>query len=49
MARPTASLRLRDIDPDALVMHWEMVPPKDMDAWECLAKSWEFVRSLEEG
>jgi sugar phosphate isomerase/epimerase len=36
-------------NPDALVMHWEMVPPKDMDAWECLEKSWQFVRSLEEG
>jgi sugar phosphate isomerase/epimerase len=36
-------------NPDALCMHWEMVPPRDMDPWLCLEKSWEFVRSLEEG
>lgn len=33
-------------DPDKLVMHWEMVPPKDMDPFECLERSWKFVRSL---
>jgi sugar phosphate isomerase/epimerase len=34
--------------PDKLVMQWEMVPPKDMDAFECLERSWNFVRSLPE-
>jgi len=34
-------------DPDNLVMLWEMVPPRDMDPFECLEQSWQFVRSLE--
>jgi sugar phosphate isomerase/epimerase len=33
---------------DKVVMQWEMIPPKDMDGFECLEKSWEFVRSLPE-
>jgi len=33
-------------DPESLVMQWEMVPPKDMDPFECLERSWEFVRGL---
>ena len=33
-------------NPDKLVMQWEMVPPKDMDPWVCLERSWEFVRGL---
>ncbi|MFO7958943.1 MAG: sugar phosphate isomerase/epimerase family protein [Candidatus Brocadiia bacterium] len=35
-------------DPDDLVMLWEMVSPRDMDPFECLERSWRFVRSLEE-
>lgn len=35
-------------NPDKLVMHWEMVPPKDMSAYECLERSWKFIRSLPE-
>jgi sugar phosphate isomerase/epimerase len=34
-------------DPGKLVMMWEMVPPKGMDAFECLEQSWQFIRSLE--
>ncbi len=34
-------------DPDNLVMQWEMVPPKGMDPFVCLERSWQFVRSLE--
>ena len=34
-------------DPDNLAMLWEMVPPGDMDAFECLEQSWQFVRSLD--
>ncbi len=33
-------------NPSSLVMQWEMVPPKDMNSFDCLAQSWEFVRSL---
>jgi sugar phosphate isomerase/epimerase len=33
-------------DPDALVMEWELVPPKEMDPFEALRRSWDFVRSL---
>jgi len=32
--------------PDELVMQWEMVPPKEMDALACLEQSWAFIRSL---
>lgn len=32
--------------PEKLVMQWEMIPPKDMDAWECLEQSWTFIRGL---
>jgi len=32
--------------PEKIVMHWEMVPPKEMDGYECLKRSWAFVRSL---
>jgi sugar phosphate isomerase/epimerase len=32
--------------PEKLVMQWEMIPPKDMDAWDCLEQSWDFVRDL---
>lgn len=35
-------------DPGRLVMQWEMVPPKDMDPFECLERSWAFIRSLPE-
>ncbi len=34
--------------PEKLVMHWEMVPPKDMDPYDCLERSWEFVKGLQE-
>ena len=33
-------------NPDGLVMQWELVPPKEMNALDALAKSWDFVRSL---
>ena len=33
-------------DPDNLAMLWEMIPPSDMDPFECLEQSWQFVRSL---
>lgn len=33
-------------DPDALVMQWELVPPKEMDPFESLEESWTFIRSL---
>ncbi len=33
-------------EPDKLVMHWEMVPPKGMDGFECLERSWRFVRRI---
>ena len=33
-------------DPDGLVMQWEMVPPREMDPFECLERSWRFVRRL---
>ena len=32
--------------PEELIMQWELVPPKDMNALESLRQSWEFVRSL---
>jgi sugar phosphate isomerase/epimerase len=32
--------------PDKLVMHWELVPPKDMNGLDALEQSWVFVRSL---
>ncbi|MBI2298009.1 MAG: sugar phosphate isomerase/epimerase [Armatimonadetes bacterium] len=32
--------------PERLVMHWELVPPMDMDPFDALAESWSFVRSL---
>lgn len=35
-------------NPKKLVMQWEMVPPKEMDPFECLERSWAFVRSLPE-
>jgi sugar phosphate isomerase/epimerase len=35
-------------DPNGLVMLWEMVSPRDMDPFECLERSWRFVRSLQE-
>ncbi len=35
-------------DPDGLVMLWEMLPPRDMDPFQCLEESWEFVRTLQE-
>ncbi len=33
---------------EKLVMQWELVPPKDMDPFECLEASWAFIRSLPE-
>lgn len=33
-------------EPSSLAMQWEMVPPKGMNAFECLERSWAFVRSL---
>lgn len=33
-------------NPSALVMQWEMVPPKDMISFDCLEQSWRFIRSL---
>jgi hypothetical protein len=35
-------------NPKKLVLQWEMVPPKEMDPFECLERSWTFVRSLPE-
>ena len=35
-------------DPDRLVMQWEMIPPKDMDPYECLERSWQFIRRITE-
>ena len=35
-------------NPKQLVLQWEMVPPKGMDANECLERSWKFIRSLPE-
>ncbi len=35
-------------NPAKLVMEWEMIPPKDMDPFDCLEQSWQFVRSLPE-
>jgi sugar phosphate isomerase/epimerase len=32
--------------PEKLVMQWEMIPPKDMDGWDCLEQSWEFINGL---
>jgi sugar phosphate isomerase/epimerase len=32
--------------PQDLVMQWEMIPPKDMDGWDCLEQSWTFIRGL---
>jgi sugar phosphate isomerase/epimerase len=37
---------LLDHAPGDLVLQWEMVPPKGMSAYECLERSWKFVRSL---
>jgi sugar phosphate isomerase/epimerase len=37
---------LLDNAPGDLVMQWEMVPPKNMDGFECLEESWNFVRNL---
>lgn len=37
---------LLDKAPGDLVLQWEMVPPRNMDAYECLEQSWDFVRSL---
>jgi sugar phosphate isomerase/epimerase len=39
-------LRAEAPSPDRLVMQWEMVPPEDMDPFECLERSWAFVRGL---
>ena len=36
-------------DPDKLIMQWELVVPKGMSPLDCMERSWEFVRSLEEG
>jgi len=36
-------------DPADLVMHWELVPPREMGAFEALERSWDFVRSLLDG
>ena len=38
-------LRQHAPDPDALVMHWEMVPG-ETDPFEALERSWAFVKSL---
>jgi hypothetical protein len=27
-------------------MQWELIPPKDMDGWDCLEQSWTFIRGL---
>ena len=35
-------------NPKGLILQWEMIPPKDMDPFECLERSWAFVRSLPE-
>jgi sugar phosphate isomerase/epimerase len=48
-------VRLREIwdilmayapDPENLVMHWELVPPRDMGGLEALERSWKFIRAL---
>ncbi|MBD3244356.1 MAG: TIM barrel protein, partial [Chitinivibrionales bacterium] len=39
---------LLDEAPGDLVLQWEMVPPKTMDAYECLKRSWAFIKSLPE-
>ncbi len=39
---------LLDEAPGDVVMQWEMVPPKSMDAYECLERSWSFIRNLPE-
>ncbi|MCW8133684.1 MAG: sugar phosphate isomerase/epimerase [Planctomycetota bacterium] len=35
-------------NPRGLVLQWEMVPPKTMDPFECLERSWSFVKTLPE-
>jgi len=36
----------RHPDPHSIIFQWELVPPKDRNAWDSLEHSWEFVRSL---
>ena len=33
-------------NPEGLVMQWELVPPKDVNAFDSLERSWQFIRSL---
>ena len=46
LAAMFAILREHAPRPERLVMQWEMVPPREMDPYECLERSWRFIRSL---
>lgn len=41
-----AALQEKHPAPGKIVHQWELVPPKDMDPWESLERSWAFCRAL---